>query len=235
MGFIYKITNTMNGKSYIGQTIQKPEKRINNHFYPGGSGCAALHNAIQKYGRDAFTVEILHEVLDIFLDDLEIAEIKRYNTLVPNGYNLDSGGNANKVVSDETRQKMSEARKGCKRNPCSPETRKKISDAHKGKTISLEARKKMSEAGKKRKPASLKTRQKMSEALKGRTHTPEARKKMSEIKAHPDRPKAFEFLNTLPAHMSLAERRKALQNNFPKQPKANIYQWVKQWIKASST
>ena len=324
MGFIYKITNTVNGKSYIGQTIQKPEKRINNHFYPGGSGCTALHNAIQKSGRDAFTVEILHEVLDIFLDDLEIAEIKRYNTLVPNGYNLDSGGNANKVVSDETRQKMSEARKGCKRNPCSPETRKKISDAHKSRThtpearknmsdahkgktlspehrkkmsealkgrtispearknmseaakkrkpqpvsletrqkmseahkgktlspetrqkmseahkrrkpVSLETRQKMSEAAKKRKPASLETRQKMSEAHKGKTFSLETRQKLSEIKAHPDRPKAYEFLNTLPAHMSLAERHKALQNKFPRQPRYNIYRWVKQWTKASST
>ena len=215
MGFIYKITNNINGKCYIGQTIKKPERRINRHF--GRSNCKALHNAIQKYGRDAFTFEILHETLNIFLDDLEIAEIKRHNTLAPHGYNLTSGGEYKKVVSEQTRKKISDAAKARKRKPHSPEARQKISESMKGRTVSPEHRKKLSHAH------------------KGKTLSPEHRKKLSEIKAHPDRPKAFELLNTLPAHMSLAERRKALQNKFPKQPKANIYQWVKQWTKASST
>lgn len=158
MGYIYKITNTINGKCYIGQTIRKLETRISGHF--SKSSCRPLRNAIQKYGRDAFTVEILHETLDIFLDDLEVLEIKRHNSLAPNGYNVDSGGHINKVFSEQTRKKMS--------------------DAQKGKTPTLETRKKMSEAQKQRKPISPETRKKLSDAAKGRTHTPEARKKMSE-------------------------------------------------------
>ena len=187
MGFIYKITNTTNGKSYIGQTIQKPKKRFNSHF--SQSNCPAIHNAIQKYGRDAFTVEILHEVLDIFLDDLEISEIKRHNTLAPNGYNLDGGGNANKVMSDQTRKKISEANKGRKHTPetrqkmsnkkLSPEHRKKISNAKKGKTLSPAARQKLSVANKGR-TFSPETRQKISESKKGKTLSPEHRQKLSE-------------------------------------------------------
>ena len=179
MGYIYKITNTVNGKAYIGQTVMKLEKRINIHFNPNNQRCPALKRAINKYGCDAFTLEILHEVLDIFLDDLEIAEINKHNTLAPNGYNLQSGGNAggtNRVVSNETRRKISDAGKG---RTHTPESRKKISDAHKGKTLSPETRKKLSDInkGKKHTPE---TCQKMSESHKGKTFTLEHRRKMSE-------------------------------------------------------
>ena len=128
MGYIYMIRNTVNGKAYIGQTINKVENRINDHFSLTQTrrGSHLLKRAIHKYGRDAFTVEILHEALDIFLDDFEIAEIQKHNTLVPHGYNLDGGGNTNKFVSNETRRKMSEASKG---RSLSPEHRKKISES----------------------------------------------------------------------------------------------------------
>ena len=200
MGYIYKITNTVNGKAYIGQTIQKLENRIKHHLN-GNSGSVILKRAIDKYGCNAFTIEVLHEVLDFALDDLEKEEIKRCNTLSPDGYNLESGGNTHKKPSLETRKKMSEAKKGQKP---SLETRKKMSKARKGNTNakgntsmlgkkhSAEARRKMSEAQRKRfsKPEE---RQKLSEAHKGkklsaehrqklsrRTHSPETRKKMSE-------------------------------------------------------
>ncbi len=183
MGYIYKLTNTVNRKAYIGQTIKKVEKRINQHFNPNDKRCPALNNAIQKYGHDAFTVEILHEALDILLDDLEIAEINKHNTIAPHGYNLQSGGNAggtNRVVSDQTRMKMSEANK--RRKPPSLETRKKMSESQKGKTLSPEARENISKSNKRRKgkPLSAEHRKKISEAGKGRTHTPEARKKISD-------------------------------------------------------
>ncbi|MDE0323126.1 MAG: NUMOD3 domain-containing DNA-binding protein [Candidatus Poribacteria bacterium] len=179
MGYIYKITNTTNGKSYIGQTINKLEKRINNHFNLNNKRCPALKRAIHKYGRDAFTVEILHEALDIFLDDLEIAEINKHNTIAPHGYNLQSGGNAgstNRVVSDQTRKKISEAGKG---KTHTPESRKKISDAHKGKTLSPETRKKLSEINK-GKTLSPEIRKKISDGHKGKTFTPEHRQKISQ-------------------------------------------------------
>ena len=60
MGSIYKITNTVNGKSYIGQTIYDAEKtRIRDHLT--GKGNQLIKNAIEKYGKDAFTYEILYD------------------------------------------------------------------------------------------------------------------------------------------------------------------------------
>ena len=183
--------------------------------------CRALHNAIQKYGRDAFTVEILHEALDIFLDDLEIAEIAKHNTLVPNGYNLDGGGNSSKYRSPETRRKISEAAKGRKRKPLSPEHRQKISEAAKGKKL-------------KRKRFSPEHRLNISEANKDRKHSSETRRKISEANIHPDRTKAVEILNSLPEDMPFKEKYKILRNKFPGRARGTVYNWVKRWSKTSS-
>ena len=92
MGSIYKITNTVNGKSYIGQTIYNAEKaRINNHL--NGNGSRLIKHAVEKYGKDVFGFEILHDgIIREFLDTLEIEAIAKFNTVAPNGYNLDTGG-----------------------------------------------------------------------------------------------------------------------------------------------
>ena len=256
MGYIYKITNTVNGKVYIGQTIRKLENRINQHF--NRSSSPALHNAIEKYGRDAFTLEILHEALDIFLDDLEIAEIKRHNSLAPHGYNLTGGGSANKVFSDQTRKKMSDAAKGRtnknKGKTPAPETRQKISESLKGRPLSPERRRKISESlkGRKCKPRSPEARRKLSEANKGKTlspehrrklseahkgktPSPETRQKMSEAHAHADRPAAFEILNSLPESMPLKEKRKLLCDKFRERNKGTVHSWVKKWSETTSS
>ena len=97
MGFVYKITNTVNGKSYIGQTVLEPVKsRIRDHFnYPYRSNIY-LSRAIKKYGRENFTYEILHDgVPPALLDSYEIEAIKKFNTVAPNGYNLNHGGSGN--------------------------------------------------------------------------------------------------------------------------------------------
>ena len=84
--------------------------------------------------------------------------------------------NKDKVISVETRLKMSEAKKG---KQFSAEHRKKLSEAHKGKHHSVETRKKMSEA-QKCKQFSAEHRKKLSEAHKGKHHSVETRLKMSE-------------------------------------------------------
>ena len=84
--------------------------------------------------------------------------------------------------SAETRQKMSDARKGKTR---SAETKQKMSDAGKGKTLSAETKQKMSDVGKNRPPISAETRQKLSDAKKGKTrkpHSAETRQKISDAK-----------------------------------------------------
>ena len=201
MGYVYKITNTVNGKSYIGISIHEPEKdRIQKHL--SGHGNRIIANAVKKYGKEAFVYEVLEaNVFDEFLPDLEVAYIANFNTVVPNGYNLTSGGEAAKTLSDETRRKIGEAGKGRQH---SIEARRKMSEARKGKTLSAEHRRKISEAnkgktrseehcrkisearkGKKGKPHSAETRRKISEARKGKKgkpHSVEARRKMSEAR-----------------------------------------------------
>ena len=159
MGSIYKITNTLNGKSYIGQTIYDAEKtRISRHL--NGHGSVPIKRAIEKYGQDAFTYEILHDgIIPEFLDDLERGVIEKFNTMAPQGYNLTYGGGGGSP-SEETRRKMSEAHKGKK---LSEEHRRKISEAHKDKTFSEEHRRKLSENNPMKRPE---VRRKQSEAKK---------------------------------------------------------------------
>lgn len=114
MGYVYKITNTVNQKSYIGISIHEPEKgRIKKHI--SGRGNLILARAVKKYGRDAFTHEILEEnVFDEFLSELEKAYIAKFNTIRPNGYNITSGGGGilGYKHTPETKQRISNTSKG---------------------------------------------------------------------------------------------------------------------------
>ena len=86
MGIIYCYTNKINGKKYIGQTIN-PEQRYKAHksSYQNPNDReynSVLHNAFRKYGFDNFTYEILVKDIDDFekLNELEIYFIKKYNS-----------------------------------------------------------------------------------------------------------------------------------------------------------
>ena len=93
-GFIYKITNTINGKSYIGQTIQNVKERFYQHCATKCSKAVsnmAIHRAIKKYGKSNFTVEVIEEIDSANLNDRERYQIKYYNSY-NNGYNSTKGG-----------------------------------------------------------------------------------------------------------------------------------------------
>jgi group I intron endonuclease len=84
---VYKITNLINGKVYIGQTIQSLKKRWRDHCHPN-SDCSKLARAIQKYGKENFTIEEIENCSD--MDSLNKAEeywIKEHNS-IENGYNI---------------------------------------------------------------------------------------------------------------------------------------------------
>jgi group I intron endonuclease len=94
--FIYKITNKVNDKVYIGQTVRPINKRFNRHINDAIRNKLDTHfaRAIRKYGKDNFTFEILRRNLSVEeAIDLEKQYITNLNTLIPNGYNVDPGGN----------------------------------------------------------------------------------------------------------------------------------------------
>ena len=109
MGYIYRITNTITKMMYIGQTIQDLNERFRGHCKTRSS-CRYLKNAIQKYGKDNFKFELICVCFDSDLDIYEKQYIEKYNTIVPNGYNLKEGGQSGKQ-NQETKKKISEGLK----------------------------------------------------------------------------------------------------------------------------
>jgi group I intron endonuclease len=149
---IYKITNLINNKIYIGQTTQDIEKRWQRHNWActKNRNAMAITNALIKYGSANFSIEKIDDAKNI--DELNKKEefyIKEYNSLSPNGYNLSKGGD-NKKMSEETKKKISEKNKGRK---ASEETIKKLSDSHKGWIPSEETREKWRKAFSGKKPS----------------------------------------------------------------------------------
>lgn len=134
---IYKITNKINGKIYIGQTIQKSaRKRWSTHCR--GIENSAISLSIKKYGKENFLFEVLENCAS--LEELNKREeflIQELNTLAPNGYNLKPGGN-NHTLPESSRQKISIANSGAnngrfgKQTIPSEETKEKISKSKKG-------------------------------------------------------------------------------------------------------
>jgi group I intron endonuclease len=90
--YLYRITNTINGKIYIGQTVQ-PQKRWNQHKRDSIRPNQVLHHAIKKYGDSAFEFEIIAGCRSWEdANETETLLIAQYNCLVPSGYNVALGG-----------------------------------------------------------------------------------------------------------------------------------------------
>ena len=157
----------------------------------------ALLRALKKYGFNAFKIDFFPYPEDM-LDWAEKTLIAAYGSF-GGGYNMTSGGNRGYKMADETKKKISEARKGItfsdetkeklrqanlgKKH--SDDTKKKIGDAHKGMKRSDEARANIS-AGHKGKKVSLETRMKQSIAKIGTKHSEESKRKMSEAVRNTD-------------------------------------------------
>ena len=158
---IYKITNLVNGKVYIGAS-KNIEKRWSNHKR---SVSSPIHSDLEALGEENFKFEVLIECPETMLAQWERDMICLYDADDPEkGYNSKN----DRPYS----LKNSEANKGKpawnKGILCSEETRRKLSESHKGHKHTDEARRKISEAkkGKPGTPRSEETRRKMSESHK---------------------------------------------------------------------
>lgn len=95
MGIIYKITNLLNGKVYIGQTRTPLRQRMYKHYSRAKSNEATgIDKAMGKYGKENFQVEILEFCDDDVLDEKERYYIKEFDSY-DKGYNLTLGGQDN--------------------------------------------------------------------------------------------------------------------------------------------
>lgn len=145
MYYIYRTTNLINGKTYIGQ--HKTKNIMNDQYMGSGK---ILWQAIEKYGKENFKNEIVEVVESKFQANLmEKVWIKRERALGKSEYNILDGGQGGAakghLTSDETRKKISNANKGKIRTT---EGLKNLSNAHKGKKHSEETKRKMSESHK---------------------------------------------------------------------------------------
>lgn len=169
-GWIYKITNTVNGKVYVGQTVQVVKKRFVRHqvmLRKQNHPNKHLQASWNKYGDSSFTFEVIEKFdseMNFDLNNLERYWIKHFDSMNPlKGYNKTEGG-SNGKPSEETKKKMSLAKKGkispLKGRVISEEHRLNLSESHKGYTPSDETRRRLSEAAKKqwkRQKSSLET------------------------------------------------------------------------------
>lgn len=208
---VYVIRNKVDGKVYVGSTTRHIFKRWQEHLRLLNAGkhiSVVLQRSWLKYGRDAFEFAVLERCdkeqciarEQHWIDELKAAKRTHGYNLSPN-----AGNNAGRVVSQETRAKLSAIQRG----KVIPESvRRKMSDALRGRFVSAETRAKRSATlrqpgmrerlgaptrGKKRSRELVKktaaghrgtkrsdeTRRRISESKRGTTHSDEAKAKMS--------------------------------------------------------
>lgn len=103
---VYKSTNLLNGMSYIGVTTKSIEYRKRTHEIASKYSNRKFHNALKKYGFNNFDWIVLQECDDINqLEEMEKFYIEKYDTF-NNGYNLTTGGELKKSISEESKKLM---------------------------------------------------------------------------------------------------------------------------------
>jgi len=137
-GYIYKVTNIINNKIYIGQTIRNVDDRWKQHIKDSKQKRYKhihFYRALNKYDIDNFTIETIDYVLYEDIKELKdkLNELEKYYILkfdsFKNGYNSSLGGEGNVGLkhSDESKEKMRKANLG---RTQTDETRKKKSESN---------------------------------------------------------------------------------------------------------
>jgi hypothetical protein len=145
IGIIYKITNSKNGKNYIGQTLShrlnhgkyRPfgiTKRLKDHLSAALTKdkskskecCRELNNSIREFGIETFSIEELQKCKIDEMDELEIEYIEKFNSLYPNGMNLTKGGKTLQKI--HVKDKFENEKKEKEKYSHSEETKKLIGE-----------------------------------------------------------------------------------------------------------
>ena len=136
---IYCLTNRLNHKKYIGQTIDY-NKRMGEHRRGNNTESRYIYNAIKKYGWESFEHSVIATATT--KQDLDVMErhyIKEYDTMNNDlGYNLTSGGEGGNQFSEESRKLISDLKQAWWDSH--PEEKERMSKQHKGKKLSQEAK-----------------------------------------------------------------------------------------------
>lgn len=191
---VYCITNLITNKKYIGITTQGFENRFKKHINEAMNGSERyLCKSFRKYGIENFKVELIDNEINSYKELLEkeIYYIEKYNSMMPNGYNMTLGGEGSlgRPMKQETREKMKKMKLG--KTPWNKGKPGSQKGHWEGKKMPYEARLKMSIAkrGKKLSEETKKKRKYIYERMKGSNHplygvghTEESKKKMSESK-----------------------------------------------------
>jgi group I intron endonuclease len=138
---IYKIVNALNGRMYIGQSVN-PTYRAKRHFWKN-NGCVKLRHAVEKYGRDNFSFSVLCWCIDKS-DANEVEELLiALGDTRDSGYNITPGGFGTGVGRDnpffgkshttELKAKLAAKKLG---KPMAAATREKIANANRNRTMS---------------------------------------------------------------------------------------------------
>ncbi len=121
--YVYVVTNTVNGKQYVGQTTYSLERRWRAHVHDAKTQKTVVPvfiHALRKYGSDVFAMRALRALpagtTKAARDAIEASLIVELGTLVPNGYNLRTGGSHGRLHAD-TKAKISVGNKGKRRTP----------------------------------------------------------------------------------------------------------------------
>lgn len=142
-GIVYCITNNVNGKKYVGQTIRPLKERWWNHGNRHHLKKMLIGNAILKYGRKSFSICVLEECLSYEeLNSKEEEWISRLNTLTPNGYNVAPGGH-HRPMPPQHYEAIAKKLRGMKRTD---EFCQNLSRKLKGRTFTQEWKLRISEA-----------------------------------------------------------------------------------------
>ena len=189
-GVIYLVWNLVNGRCYVGQTVDFL-RRKSNHL-TGNHSSRALSAAVAKYGRCSFRVLVIESCPIQDLDAREVFWIASLNTFYPSGYNLNTGGGGTRgqvpwnkgrvgAFSEDSCRMMSESSKGNvpwnKGLKMSVEYCEKLSESHKGQVPWNKGKKiELSEEGAK----SISNANRGNQYARGYRHTVASRRLMSE-------------------------------------------------------